>query len=579
MKRLRTLGFDKDVQLFNLFNNLSCLHRFIQLHDRTLHTMQSTTHPTAPHGKMAFVPDVASQKKTPYAKDEDIPRLVIPESMPYWHVAVRPKHSDSTMTVAEYEVREKLSENVHRQNELFYRINPAGYQEAVWTEVRELRPANESANEIVLYYIRLNTLIADAKNHGVNIPLLEPIWIFLLGIREFYDDFIAEKKMEIEAMTKAKQRLPCMNDVLQDLNKVMIRQFGRHIDRSLSVAVNAIRPTSKTSIYRSLAVRSMPADQRKLPVRQKEKGLVEKAVTNNALSGMRVEAAKNDVMQDKAQDEIKALIEKKRKRDDAKEGELTPRPSNKAPRLHPSQVMQEAPASQEKIPVMQSVAVQHVRGFERTVINTALKVVRIEGPKTITAEEWADNAVKAFVERRKMLGIAEDDPRPSASVEASMDVPSVDVSPATTPERGLNGGVKQPSSSNMPAARPLSLFADESSFWLEPGRSVPDFPPAVEDTVDQPMQPTSTGLEDYTTAFMLSEGCKKHVSNRPRATAPVLYPSIESDAYIGEEVQQAELKQSRSSTETVDQLFRMPSPEITDEEFFGGDLYKATFDD
>ena len=523
---------------------------------------------------MVFVPEAGSQKKTPSAKDEDIPRLVIPESMPYWHVAGRPKHSDSTMTDAEHGVREKLSENVHRQNELFYRMNPAGYQEAVWTEVRELRPASESANEIVLYYIKLNTSIADAKHHGVDVPSLEPMWIFLLGIREFYGDFIAQKKTEIEAMTKAKQCIPSMNDVLEELNKVMVRRFGRHIDRSLSVAVNAIRPTSKTSIYRSLqAGRSMPVDQRKLPVRKKEKELVEKAVINKALSGMRVEAAKNDVMQDKAQVEIKALIEKKRKRDDAKEGELTPRPSNKVPRLYPSQVMQERPASQQKIPVLQSAPVRQGGAFEITVINNTRKMVLIGGPKTITAEEWADNVVKAFVERRKMLGIAEDDHRLSA--EGFTDVPRVVVSPETTPEPGLTGGVAQASSSSLPAARPLSLFADGSSFWLEP--------PALEDTVDQPMHPTTTEVEDYTTAtaaVTINDGRRNRVSNRPRAKTPVLYPSIESDPYIGEEMQQAELKQSRSSTEQmVDQMFRMPSTEITDKEFFGGDLYKATLED
>ena len=547
--------------------------------------MQSTTDPTAPHGKMAWVPDVGSQKKTPYAKGEDIPRLVIPESMQYWHVAGRPKHNDSTMTDAEYEVREKLSENVHRQNELFYRINPAGYREAVWTEVRELRPANESANEIVLYYIKLNTSIADAKHHGVDVPSLEPIWIFLLGVREFYDDFIAQKKMEIEAITKAKQRVSSMNDVLQDLNKVMIRRFGRHIDRSLSVAVNAIRLTSKTSIYRSLqAARSTPADQWKLPVRQKapghEQGLIEKAVINNALREMSAEAPKKDGMQDKAQSEIKAIIENKRKRDDVKGGELTPGPSNKAPKFHMSPIVQEELAGQREVPLHQNVPVQQNRAFEKPVITKARKVVLIEAPKTITSEEWADNAVKAFVERRKMLGIAEDDHRPSA--EAFMDVPSVVVSPATTPERELNGGVAQASSSRVPPARPLSLFADESSFWLEPGRSVPGTPAALKDTVDQAMRLTSTGLEYYTTAtttVMLSDGRKNYVSNRPRAKVPVLHPSSESDPYNGEETKPAQLKQPRSSTETVDQLFRMPSPEMMDEEFFGGDLYKTTFED
>ena len=502
--------------------------------------MQSTTDPTARHRKMAFVPGVASQKKTPYAKDEDIPRLVIPESMPYWHVAGRPKHSDSTMTDAEHEVREKLSENVHRHNELFYWVNPEGYQEAVWTEVRELRPANESANEIVLYYIKLNTLIADAKHHGVDVPLLEPIWIFLLGVREFYDDFISEKKREIEAMTKAKQRLPSMNDVLQDMNKVMIRRFDGHIDQNLSVAVNAIRPTSKTSIYRSLqAVRSTPADQRKLPVRQKapghEQGLIEKAVINNALREMSAEAAKKDGMQDKAQSEIKAIIEKKRKRDDAKEGELAPGPSNKAPKFHMSPIVREELEGQRQVPLHQNVPVQQNRAFERPVINKARKVVLIEGPKTITAEEWADNVVRAFVERRKLLGIAEDDHRPSA--EAFMYIPSVVVSPATTPERELNGGVAQASSSRVPPARPLSLFADESSFWLEPGRSVPGTPAALN---------TST-----------------------LAAADEAYKAGRSI-----------LRQSRgpaSTTSSTHHLFRTPVPEITEEAFFGGELYDATF--
>lgn len=155
--------------------------------------------------------------------------------------------------------REHASYNTHRDKEEYFRTDPDTYRAIVWNVFRTMKPADESPSEIALFYVKLNTVVHEARSHGENIAQLEHINSFLSAISRFYKDFTMSQLQEIGQLLLHRQPLPSMPEVLQNLNNFMAARHGRSMNGDFSLFAEAIRPTRRRPAAGKATVRRLPS--------------------------------------------------------------------------------------------------------------------------------------------------------------------------------------------------------------------------------------------------------------------------------------------------------------------------------
>lgn len=202
-------------------------------------------------------------KFLPLAPGEEVPQLVLPEFVPYWHAYNRKQYKHSTLSGPDWNRQEKQSLADHRAITKLSWDDPEGYHRAVVYELVALRPSDEeaSANEMAVYIVKFKTTLADANDHGANIPHHRALGLLLRGLRRWLPEFV-------DSIATAEVDAPSFDHVIQGLNKKLIGD-GMLVDKEASIAVNAIRPTSHKDTLAMLLHR----DQTRTAKEQREEEL------------------------------------------------------------------------------------------------------------------------------------------------------------------------------------------------------------------------------------------------------------------------------------------------------------------
>lgn len=209
------------------------------------------------------------QQQPPAQPSTNIPGLNVPPAAPWFYVPNRARTNPAATPDAQWHQQQIDSQNTHNDNVRFFQENPRAYFVSLMAELRAIGPVDASANEIVFFYIKLNSLVNEYchlqqlfQEQG-RLSRAAILCRFLSGVRPFYHQFASDLMrgmIQRARQNKLRQQLgqdlrpyPSPEQLLQRLRQGMaqLRQ-PRLVEMRLSTMFDRIVPTNRRAVFNAL---------------------------------------------------------------------------------------------------------------------------------------------------------------------------------------------------------------------------------------------------------------------------------------------------------------------------------------